>query len=406
MHKVLMVVYSWPPRGGVGMLRTLKFAQYLERYGWQPTILTPRDAPSQIRCDEEDAGIEGVRVIKSGYRNSIIHIPDRQAGWYRPAMEIAGGFVSEERFDIIFSSSPPETSHLIARALKRKFGIPWVADMRDPWADYHHIRHRNPFMYALNKQLEKRTLADADHIVTVSETWGRVLRNGYGQRVSTITNGFDEEDMNKAPSGLLQNGKFNITYAGKLHAGTQNPDIFFRALQSLMHDGRLRKDELAVNFYTFGAHQPDYRSIGQRMGLGGALHVLPPVTQSDILGIMKNSDLLLLFDWSGDDEISRGVIPVKAFEYIAARRPILLLSSKERSDLKAIISKTRNGRISSTIEGAKRVIMEAYESKKLGHVPGAGFDDDTGQYSRLNLTGCLARIFDTLQVRHRQEIVR
>ena len=183
MNKILMVIYNWPPRAGVGMIRPLKFAKYLPDFGWEPTILTPKSAPSQICCHEKEGHLSGVRIIYTGYFDVLTYIkkklrlylqmethtepdknsadmisfkkkkesslislirdflafPDENIGWYRAAVRKGKELLKNENFSIIYSTSPPETSHLIAKKLKIISGLPWIADLRDPWSNYHHI---------------------------------------------------------------------------------------------------------------------------------------------------------------------------------------------------------------------------------------------------------------------------
>ncbi|MDD5423309.1 MAG: glycosyltransferase, partial [Candidatus Omnitrophica bacterium] len=385
MRKVLIIFYNWPPRGGVGMFRTMKFAKYLPYFGWEPTILTPAEAPSQVYCDQALGKISGVRILKTGYvdilnsvrrlfRNyhghvpaaalkatsgtegllsamkngarEVLSLPDENIGWYAPAMKAGEALLRQEKFDLIYSSSPPETSHLIAGSLKKRVKVPWIADLRDPWSGYHHTVKTFVKKF-INNRLDKIVLKHADHIITVSMTWAELFKKNYSTDVSVITNGFDEEDFFNVNYAHPSGGKFLITYCGKLHSQRQSPAEFFSAIRELLDEGRVSPKELSVRFYIYGSNQPDFDRIKHDFALEGILNVYSYIDYKECLKMMRESNLLLLVGWRGSDATSRGVLPAKAFDYLGARRPILLLSSEEDTDLCQIDKDTGCGNVCS-----------------------------------------------------------
>lgn len=421
-----MIFYSFPPRGGVGAFRTIKFAKFLSRFGWEAVILTPENAPSQVYSEDMKDDVKGISVLKTGYFDifnnagrssvkkdsadtkramhgkcgvrksfksilkSLIAIPDEQIGWYRPAVTEALEVCKAGKIDLIYSSSPPETSHLIACAIKKRTGIPWVADLRDPWADYHHtggIFIRN----FINKILERNTLKYADRIITVSEKWSELFGRHYPGKVSLITNGYDEEDFDPADS---KEERFTITYAGKMHRDKQSPELFFKALHGLIREGSISEKDIQIKFYTYGNNQPDFEDIKKRYGLEKVLKVMPRIDYKKCLNELAGSSMLLLADWGGSGEISLGVIPAKVFDYIGARKRILLLSAKADSDLCKIIKNTNSGVICSNETDIKRAVWESFDNFKKGKQFYNGNTEEIKKYTRYNLTKDLSDIFN------------
>jgi glycosyltransferase involved in cell wall biosynthesis len=410
--KVLMITYSWPPRGGVGMYRTLKFAKYLPLYGWEPTILTPDDAPFQTYCSEEEGRLEGVNVVTSLYRDifgrasnarirvpfkSLLNIPDQHRGWIGSAVKEGIRLHQKEKFDLIFSSSPPSTTHLIAKKLKEHLGIPWVADMRDPWSDYHQDKAGGLIKH-LQKKLESRTMAAADKIITVSPSFASKFKKDFKKDVEVITNGFDKDDFAEAKAGLPgRNHRFTIIYAGKIHHQYQDPCVLFDAVKELLGETRISPDRIAIDFYSFGQHMPDFNAIAKRYKLEKILYLHPPVHYKDCLAKIKSADLLLIVDWNDDSEIADGVLPVKLFDYLASRKPILAISGKRRSDLKDIIKVTGGGSVCSNKDEVRGVLEKYYnEYKEKGSISFVSREDMLEKYSRKILTAELTGVFNEI----------
>jgi glycosyltransferase involved in cell wall biosynthesis len=428
-----MIVYNWPPRGGVGMSRPLKFAKYLGEFGWEPTVLTPSDGPSQIRCPEDDGLLQGVRVVKTGYTDVVnrvrdftrlpkrgpslrrdhartasssaggargwlremLSIPDEHVGWYRHAVREGTRVALEERFDCLYSSSPPETSHLIARALKDRLGIPWVADVRDPWSGYHHTRA--PRLKALlQKRLDRRTLSKVNAMITVSWSFASAFERIYGKRVRVITNGFDGEDFAGAPqTPQSPHEKFTLLYTGKIHRRYQNPEPLFAALKELIEEGKAQQKRVQVHFNTFGQNQPDFDAMKKAYGLDSVVQVFGPVGYRECMRKLMDADVLLLVDWDGEDEISRGVVPAKVFDYMGARRPILVITGRGESDLSRIVSETGCGTLCRDKDGIKAALERYYrEFIQRGGTRWDGADERMAHFTRRALTSKLAEVLN------------
>jgi glycosyltransferase involved in cell wall biosynthesis len=426
MKKALIITYMWPPMEGVGVTRALKFAKYLPLYGWHPVILTVKpDRPMPecgnadvVRTDYRDV-IGSLRGMMPGRRESsgaaglsnsspasggqdgrasllreIVAMPDDQIGWYGFAVRDGIKLLETEKIDIIFSTSPPETAHLIARKLKKACGIPWVADLRDLWAD-DHFRDRPFVKKAALKFLERKVLADADSVVTVSKPWAKRLEMSLGGGkgiVKVVENGFDDEDFRYGP--VVRNEKFTISYTGKLHKHHQPVTQFFGALRDLLNEGRIDRRKIEVNFYVFGYDKPDMTGMAKSFGVEDVVKELGRVSYERSLEIQRASDALLFVQWRGEG--GDGWYSAKIYDYIGSRRRILALADGGGITAE-LIRNTGSGIIADDEPGVKKALLSLY-GEFTGH-GGAGINPDnaaTGALTRKNRTGELARIFDSI----------
>lgn len=353
MKKVLIIAYYFPPRPYIGSQRPYRLAKYLREFGWQPIILTaqlPSKPPEGITVIEtpykdvvdlykkklgfnSEEGFHqqlDIPVVKN-YNYStpkgkiikilkeIITFPDEQKGWYRYALESTYDLLSREKIDAMISTSLPVTSHVIARQLKRKYKIPWVADFRDLWTQNHYYNKFN-VIKLFEKRLELKTLQNADALVTVSrplaETLGKIHKN---KNVFVITNGFDTDDfMHNIPKPA---NKFTITYTGTLYNGKRDPSVLFAVLSQLIRENKMNKDLVEIRF--FGQQETWILHDIQKYDLNSVVSFYGCVPRSIALEKQKESQLLLLLLWNNKNE--KGVYTGKIFEYLGAKRPILAI---------------------------------------------------------------------------------
>jgi hypothetical protein len=278
MKKVLIITYYWPPAGGPGVQRILKFAKYLPDFGWQPIILTVKNGeypaideslineiPNNCRVFKTNSiepnnlykkliGIksnqnipvavlaEKHQSLKKKIANRIrlnLFIPDAKIGWKPFAVKKSKQIINEFNPDLIFSSSPPPTVHLIAKSLKKYSNLKWVADLRDPWTDiyYYHNLKKSKISTRLDKNLELSVFKSADLLCTVSKDLANIFAGKKpGLDIKIITNGFDPDDL---PDISLKEKykKFTIAYAGKLNV-QQNPNNLWQVLQKLINTNK------------------------------------------------------------------------------------------------------------------------------------------------------------------------
>ena len=275
MKKVIFITYL-----PYATPRIPGLAKYLPEFGWQPIIMTPhcsQAAGSQLRIVEtpyRDAfgflrrmlglkpGEDDLRKqVKArfgiGSRKSpvdsiltvggaIINYPDAEKGWKPFAVSEGGRLLQEENISAIISSSSPVTSHLVARELKTRYKIPWVADFRDLWSQNHNYSY-GPLRRLIDRRLELKTLYTADALLTVSQPWAERLSTLHKRRpVYTITHGFYPEEVNSPPAKLT--AKFIITFTGSVYT-EYAPSKLFAAIRTLISGGTLNPDDIEVRFY-------------------------------------------------------------------------------------------------------------------------------------------------------------
>lgn len=432
-RKLLLITYAWPPMSGVGLFRALKFAKYLPEFGWDPVILTVKVGPAELcrdlcyssdirvyRTDYRDLLSEVKSIfpkcrrsleapdrhvtakiananIKSGamasFVRELIAMPDEQRGWFKYGVAEGRKIIELEKADLIFSTSPPETVHLIARRLKRHLRTPWVADLRDLWAD-DNFRSRTLLKKTILKRMERAILRDADSVVTVSQPWADSLQSFLPEgRVSVIENGFDEQDL----GGVRYRGneKFTITYAGKLHRIHQPVDIFFSAIKGLVDKGLMDRQKVLVNFYVFGFDKPDIRGIAERYGVSDMVSCHERVDYSSSLKIQRTSDILLFVQWQGPG--GDGWYSAKLYDYIGSRRPILALASNG-GVAGRLIDSTSSGIIADSENAIKEELLGLYrEYCDTGLVAYHGNEKEIMKNTRRERAARLADLFDHIE---------
>jgi glycosyltransferase involved in cell wall biosynthesis len=375
MKKVLIITYYWPPAGGPGVQRIVKFTHELPQFGWQPLVLTVKD-PSSPAKDEslltkvpdecivyKTPTIEPFKLYKvitgknkneslskdtilkhpdesiteklSRIIRANIFLPDARVGW-RPSM-IKNGLriIEEEKPDIIFSTSPPHSLQLGAKKLAKKSGLKWVADFRDPWIEAYWEKDIERFGLSsrLNQKFEKSVLENADLITTVSDGLCDYLRAKVENRYETIYSGID-----KTSAEHLKSNQFEIIYFGNM-SQFQSPEPVFKAIDSFPADKKsLIKlifvgnvyngfDEMRKKFPEIQIDTRDYLPREKMMELG------------------KSASLLLLINLS--TVYGKGLITAKIFDYLALRKPILAIADKDGS-LNELLDRTESGEVFTT----------------------------------------------------------
>ncbi len=409
MKRVLVVAYYFPPLGGIGSLRLLKFANYLPEFGWEPTVLTPRNGayhrdPSLAFPEERTVRTFSFEISRAGKRvtgvggddekpahvplclrqlrdfaRRWIYRPDAQVGFFPLALVAGRRVLRERRFDAIFSSSFPVTAHLVAMRLHRELAVPWVAEFRDPWTDltpYDSARRK-----ALDETTERAILDTAAALVTVSEDWRDLYVRRGARRVFVITNGFDPDDYPPAepPDPPV------ITFLGTYYPDRQDLETPLRALGNLRRSGRL--GDFTLRFV--GDMPPALVPVVTDAGLADVTAATGYVSHREALGHVARSSLLLLAGPRNASGPIRGQIPAKVFEYLGALRPILYVGDL-RSDV---------ARLLETQPGVARVVpgdMDAASRALADGLDGPARVDrpDLGPFTRRALTRRLADVLE------------
>jgi glycosyltransferase involved in cell wall biosynthesis len=349
---VLFVAFFFPPLGGGGVQRSLKFVRYLPAHGWQPRVVTA-EANYWMRdeslLEEIPPGTPvrrvpfgGRRLIGLGGRGGtrsraatrllrglsrLALVPDAYVGWSRRAAGAAADEISRHPCALIFTTSSPDSAHLLGRRVKRATGLPWVADFRDPWTGRLSYAPPTLLHHRLHLSLERACLREADAVVvTTPET-----RDDFRQRhpglpagkFHVIANGYDEDDFTVA-SALREAGEGDWIPAGGfpvLHAGQLNLDRSLTPYLDGLRLFRARPGAGEATTFLLGPCYDAHRGEVEAAGLGDVVHFLPGRTHRDAVAAMLSARVLLLLEQ--DSDRGRLVLPGKAFEYLRAGRPIL-----------------------------------------------------------------------------------
>lgn len=448
MKNILIIAYYYPPKGGIGVQRTVKHAKYLYRLGYNVHILTVLEDNTGTPDHSLDTDIcDGIKVYRSriheGHmvervmsivgRNritesekeikdvqtaagkklkskimdigkrmfltfcSLIYIPDAQRGWIKYAVREAARIIRGNNIEVIYTTSSPYTSHLIGFRLSKRFNIKWIADFRDPWvsnsfAEYNTITKR------MNSSLEKKVINFADTVVSVSKPIVEDFRMRYPEqrkdKFVMITNGYDEEDFEHLDLNISDgNSKFTILYNGTLY-GKESPEIFFTAVERLIADGRIDRDNIRIKFIgdmgsrqksVFSGYKNSFPEVFERseyMSHGESLMEL----------CKANALLLIIGDFPGSERIYTG----KLFEYIRCGKPIL--SMVPDGAARDLIVETNTGFVSypSNQDEIEDMIYKSYTDFFNNNKINPNWDK-ISEYSRDNLVKKLDRIIQELK---------
>jgi glycosyltransferase involved in cell wall biosynthesis len=347
---VLLVTYYFPPAGGGGVQRVLSWCRHLADHDIDVTVVAPEEPhwvdqdttlvippttrvirtadPSPAAVIPRDALAE-VRGLRRLWRRLTLQprrfaVPDIHRRWRAPAVRAA--LTSGEQYDLVLSSSPPETTHLVARDIARKLGIPWIADYRDSWLDLPHLRMSSMgvrWKHRRNVRLATKLMRDAAAAVTVSEPLAEDLRRRHpGLDVTVIENGIETAEVTRAHTraeGFRDRGRFVIAYTGNFF-GRQSADSFIEGVERAIATHPDLEHDLLVRFV--GGLKP--HELERAAALGDVFEHVRFLRHDDVLAQQRAADLLMLYVAPGRG--SRGVFTGKVFEYVAARRPVLALA--------------------------------------------------------------------------------
>lgn len=423
--KILIITYYWPPAGGPGVQRWLKFAKYLPDFGWKPIIYTPEN-PSYPLLDETlmkdvPENIEMVRTkiwepyqlaeklnksnkkFKAGQfdvgknqswksRLSIwvrgnFFIPDARVFWVKPSITFLEKYLKENSIDTIVTSGPPHSLHLIGLGLKNKMpDLKWIADFRDPWTEISYYKHLKLTKSSDKKhrQLESAIFKNADITLATSYTDAENFRKA-GANAVCITNGFDESDSDKSVKGQMGQA-FTLSYIGVLEQ-LRNPENLWKALDELVKENVDFAADFKLKFV--GRIDDKILQAIENSSLKNHILNLGYLAHGKAVEEMQNSDLLLITNFP--NESSKGIIPGKIFEYLASGKQILSFGP-DKADVAKILEETQAGKHFSyqDTETIKKFILEKFELWKNGSL--LENTQHIEQFSRKNLTRQLTEV--------------
>ena len=442
LKRLLIITYYWPPTGGSGVQRWVKFSKYLPEFGWQPVVYTPEN-PEQLARDEsllEDipacakvikthisepyaiyrrltggkAGqeVNPVNAQRKSWKQRLslwirgnCFIPDPRVGWVRPSVRFLKKYLREHPVDAVVTTGPPQSVHLIGLRLKKELGLRWIADFRDPWTEMFYYKHLGLSAAAdrRHRRLEQAVLDGADKVISVSPPVAADFQAKTQTPVVLITNGFDESDFQaeESGSGSAHAEPFTRTGSGVSEA---QPDSGAGAaagpLFRLVHTGLFAADGNPLKLWDALAERceadPDFRARLQirlagkvdaaitdairARGLGDNLVELGYLPHDETVREQRAADILLL-PLRREPEYAK-VLPGKIFEYLAARRPVLGIGQEDG----AAASVLRDAAAGEMFDWDKKEELLAFLDAE--HPQTAGIE----KYTRRALTERLAEV--------------
>jgi glycosyltransferase involved in cell wall biosynthesis len=421
MQKVLIITYYWPPSGGPGVQRWLKFAKYLSHFDITPIVLSVKKEKATYpvidnSLENETKGIKvyytnsvepfgifkkvsGIKKIPYGgneietsnnFSKTIIQflrgnlfIPDPRRGWNYFAIKKANEIIKKYAIETVITTSPPHSTQLIGLNLKKRHNIKWIADLRDPWTKIFYYKNflHSPIAKWLDSYYEKKVLLNADKLITVSNSlkqeYVSLLKRDISSKISVIPNGFDEDDF--ISKTRLKPKEFTITYTGSI-SNSYNLGGFLKALELLQKEGN--KFKLRI----IGYIHPDIQQQIESNSPDQTLEIINYVDHSKAIDYLLNSSLLLLL--IPQLENNKGILTGKLFEYLAAQKPIVCLGP-ENGDAAKIISDCKAGK---TFEYERADEIYAFIKENIYTEEAHSNDESYLSYSRKNLSHALSKL--------------
>ena len=453
MKRVLIITYYWPPSGGSGVQRWVKFAKYLPSEGWQPVIYTPdnpeytayddtlaADIPSQAevirrpirepyavykRLMGRRAGREEVTPISSGKKTwkqrlslwvrGNLFVPDPRVGWVRPSFRFLKKYLREHPVDVVVTTGPPHSLHLIGLRLHQALGLPWIPDFRDPWSKMYYLKHLGMTRRTTRRieKMEQAVLDGASTVLAVTPLVQQDLAARTATPVAMITNGFDDADFppltdpfvadtpqddkgvaSADPSVTPREAKesfFTLSHTG-LFAADGNPLVLWKVLGEMVAADAELKARLQLRL-SGKVDRAVYDAI-EAAGLSGNVVDLGYVNHLDAVREQRGATVLLLP--LRNDPQYKPILPGKLFEYLAARRPILGIGQEDGA-MAAVLEETVAGVMCdwNNEAGIRQFLTAAWKTfRDQGSVPPT--DGPVDRYTRRNLTARLARLLESL----------
>jgi len=423
MKKVLIITYYWPPAGGPGVQRWLKFVKYLPDFDIQPIVYIPEN-PTYPLVDEnllsevsektiilKNKIIEpyawasvfsknNTKKISSGIipnqkKQSFVQkmmlwirgnlfIPDARVLWVKPSVKYLSKYIQENQIETIITTGPPHSLHLIGLALKKELGVKWIADFRDPWTTigYHKALKLTNSSAKKHKELEREVMTIADELLVTSPTTKKEFEVITHKPIHVITNGYDVEKVIKQSL----DEKFTLAHIGSF-LSDRNPQFLWEVLQELINENA----EFATKFQLklIGATSQEVLTSIAKFKLENYVDNLGYVSHQEAVAHQRKSQVLLLIEI--DSEETKSIIPGKVFEYIVSERPIIAIGPKD-SDFAEIITSTNTGSFFTYSEKDRlKITLLAYfelylQNNLKSHAVGLQ------QYSRKSLTEKLAKL--------------
>ena len=430
MKRVLVITYYWPPSGGAGVQRWLKFTKYLPDFGWQPVVYTPENPEAPVEDEtlfkdispetvvvktsiwepyswyKQFLGIRKEEKINAGFisehekpklkeKISVwirgnLFIPDARRFWINPSIRFLRNYLSENPVDAIISTGPPHSMHLIALKLKKQFNIPWIADFRDPWTeiDFYDQLRLTRRSDKRHKTQEKTVLNGADRVVVIGKTMAERFRIVTGVSSVVIPNGFDEADFKKTHVGSRE--EFSIVHVGAMNRDRNHPE-FWEVVADLIRE----KSELTSTLKIRLVGKTDI-SVHQNIasnGLQDLVETKSYLPHDQIIPLLQSASILYLS--INNTPNAKSIRTGKLFEYLAAERPILGIGPVD-GDAADVLRECHAGEMINfgDKENLKKLLMRWIELHQKGEL--INQTTAAGKYSRRNLTATISQQLDEI----------
>ncbi|WP_103665792.1 glycosyltransferase family 4 protein [Gracilimonas amylolytica] len=423
MKNVLLLVYYFPPLGGSGVQRPLKFVKYLREFGWNPIVVCPEPgaypySDHSLLDELTNIGVEVHRVtaktpfhlpfIKGrqadisekitelGRRlTRLLMYPDNKKGWIGPAVDKAIELSKEQRFDLIFSTAPPFSNHIAASEIKERLQIPLVLDYRDAWTNNHFMDDLFRWQKRIHSRLERDCLKNADQVIVLDEFMGQSIKQAHPKidpKTQVIAHGYDPDDFKGTNEATLpyKPGKLNLLYSGLFYESNQ-PDILLRAIDALNEASAINMNDIHLHFQ--GGLTPRINKLVNGLGLGNSVTDLGYVTHINAVSNLMKADALWMI--SNFDPVHKQVKSGKLFEYLGTGKPVLGLVH-EGAELETLKSYGAGYTAPpDDLEAVKEALLSLYNDwkQKALKQPKKAYME---QFDRRKLTQSLSDVFDSL----------
>jgi glycosyltransferase involved in cell wall biosynthesis len=409
MPNILIIAYYFPPLGGAGVQRSLKFVKFLPTFNWQATVLTVHENTNTLK---DATLVNDIPARTNIYRTWIPLLPksipwrvrnwisrwffvvDEQIGWFPLAIRNGLNIIKSENIQAIFSSSGPYTCHLIGRFLKQKTGLPWIADFRDPWIGNFTSSYPTLLHDKLNSGLERNVIYDSDAIIVVSQPMRQAFLDSYNNikidKIHVIPNGYDPEDFINVKPAIRNPNKFTIVYSGSFYSLGRTAENFLLGLNHSIDNRSIPRESIEISF--IGNISKLTRQHINSLNLNDVVKCTGYLSHEESISHLLCSDILLLVVGSGRG--SEAIYTGKLFEYLAARKPILALADPGVAS--QLIETTQAGVVISpnNIPEISNQITHFYNLWQNNNLYYLGDSKIISQYTRKKLTGELVQILN------------
>jgi len=419
MKKALIITYYWPPAGGSGVQRWLKFVKYFREFGIEPIVYTVEnpnypildnslinDIPENIEVlkypiwepnnflsffgkkKTESAGFLNPNPSIFGkimqYIRANYFIPDARKFWVKPSVKYLKKYLLESDIDVVITTGPPHSLHLIGLKLKKEICVNWIADFRDPWTeiDYFHQLPLSKKAIRKHHYLEEEVLKNADAVLVVGNTM-KSKYDKFNSNVVTVTNGFDGEIVD---SIIELDAKFTITHIGLMNAD-RNSKMLWEVLAEICNENETFRSDFQLKL--IGKIDASVLNEISKHELSENVEIVNYVAHNEVVEFQKKSQVLLLV--VNNVPSAKGIITGKIFEYLMAKRPILAIAPSD-GDLATIIKQTNSGIVvdfNNTVL-LKKTILDLYLKFCNNNLVVAS--ENIEQFNRKQLTSKVAEI--------------